>query len=120
MEKQIYVSCAECGHRVVYDSPVPNCEECGHDWLNADYDLDAVAEVWRRDLISRPFNSMWRYWELLPLKDYDNIVSMGEGGTPLLKAAIRQHCLDGRRRHAAAQGRQSGADAGASLSLFQR
>jgi threonine synthase len=87
MEKQFYVSCAECGHRVVYDSPMPNCEECGHDWLNADYDLDAVAEVWRRELNSRPFNSMWRYWELLPLKEYDNIVSMGEGGTPLLKAA---------------------------------
>lgn len=87
MEKQFYVTCAKCGHRVVYDSPMPNCEGCGHDWLDADYDLDAIAEAWRRELVSRPFNTMWRYWELLPLRERDNIISMGEGGTPLLKAA---------------------------------
>ena len=87
MEKQFYVTCAKCGHRVVYDSPVPNCALCGHDWLDAEYDLDAVAEVWRKELCSRPLNTMWRYWELLPLKERANIVTMGEGGTPLLKAA---------------------------------
>jgi threonine synthase len=86
MEKQFYVTCAKCGHRVVYDSPMAGCEECGHDWLDADYDLDSVAEVWQRELTLRPLNTMWRYWELLPLKDHDNVVSMGEGGTPLLRA----------------------------------
>jgi threonine synthase len=29
---------------------------------------------------------MWRYRELLPLRDPANLVSMGEGGTPLIKA----------------------------------
>jgi threonine synthase len=29
---------------------------------------------------------MWRYWELLPLRDPANILTMGEGGTPLLSA----------------------------------
>lgn len=29
---------------------------------------------------------MWRYWELLPLREAANIVTMGEGGTPLLPA----------------------------------
>ena len=87
MEKQFYVTCAKCGHRVVYDGPMAGCEECGHDWLDADYDLDAIAEIWQTELTSRPLNTMWRYWELLPLKGHDNIVSMGEGGTPLLKAA---------------------------------
>jgi threonine synthase len=87
MEKQFYVTCAKCGHRVVYNSPIAVCEECDHDWLDADYDLDAIAEVWQTELTSRPLNTMWRYWELLPLKGQDNIVSMGEGGTPLLKAA---------------------------------
>jgi len=87
MEKQFYVTCAKCGHRVVYDSPLASCEGCGHDWLDADYDFDAIAEVWKSELISRPLNTMWRYWELLPLRERDNIISMGEGGTPLLKAA---------------------------------
>jgi threonine synthase len=63
------------------------CGQCGHDWLDADYDLDAVAKLWRAELASRPTNTMWRYWELLPLKEPDNIISMGEGGTPLLKSA---------------------------------
>ncbi|GAB4532505.1 MAG: hypothetical protein Kow0063_13120 [Anaerolineae bacterium] len=87
MEKQFYVKCARCGHRVVYTDPVLKCEECEHDWLDADYDLDAVARIWHKELVSRPSNTMWRYWELLPLKDQANIVSMGEGGTPLLRAA---------------------------------
>jgi threonine synthase len=86
MDKQFYVTCAKCGHRVDYVKPVPVCEACGHDWLDAEYDLDAVADVWRKELVFRPFNTMWRYWELLPLLEQGNIVSMGEGGTPLLKA----------------------------------
>ncbi len=87
MDKQFYATCTQCGHRVVYTTPLLSCEQCGHDWLNADYELEAVAEVWRKELISRPFSTMWRYWELLPLNERANIVSMGEGGTPLLRAA---------------------------------
>ncbi len=87
MQRQFYVKCARCGHRVVYATPIRACERCGHDWLDADYDLDPVAKIWQAELVSRPFNTMWRYWELLPLKKRDNVVSMGEGGTPLLKAA---------------------------------
>jgi threonine synthase len=30
---------------------------------------------------------MWRYWDLLPLYDRASILTMGEGGTPLLRAA---------------------------------
>jgi threonine synthase len=29
---------------------------------------------------------MWRYWELLPLQNMENVLSMGEGGTDLLPA----------------------------------
>ncbi len=68
-----------------YAAPRLTCTQCGHDWLDADYDLSAVTSVWQTELKSRPF-ALWRYWELLPLQNSDNIVSMGEGGTPLLKA----------------------------------
>ncbi|UCC89329.1 MAG: pyridoxal-phosphate dependent enzyme [Anaerolineales bacterium] len=86
MEKEFHVKCAKCGHRVAYVTPIAGCEQCGHDWLDADYNLDALAKTWQPNLASRPFNTMWRYWELLPLQKQDNIISMGEGGTPLLKA----------------------------------
>ena len=85
MEKQFYVICARCGHRNPYAAPPTACEQCGHDWLDAQYDLKATAKTWRAELTSRP-KTMWRYWELLPLKESDHIVSMGEGGTPLLRA----------------------------------
>ena len=48
------------------------------------YDLEAIgAAVERRDLTSRP-PSMWRYRELLPVDEAD-VVSLGEGMTPLLR-----------------------------------
>jgi threonine synthase len=87
MEKQFYVKCAKCGHRVTDMTPLAVCVQCGHDWLDANYDLEAVAQAWRAELASRANHTMWRYWELLPLKERNNIVSMGEGGTPLLKSA---------------------------------
>ena len=86
MAKQFYVKCAQCEHRIDHTMPTAMCEQCGHDWLDADYNLGATAKVWQTELASRPLNTMWRYWELLPLKDRGSIVSMGEGGTPLLKA----------------------------------
>ena len=50
------------------------------------YDLDAVAAaVDRSDLARRP-TDMWRYRELLPVEDDANVVSLGEGMTPLLRA----------------------------------
>ena len=50
------------------------------------YDLEAVAAaVDRSDLVGRPAD-MWRYRELLPVEDDANVVSLGEGMSPLLRA----------------------------------
>jgi threonine synthase len=49
------------------------------------YDLDAVAAaVDRAELASRP-PTMWRYRELLPVEAEENIVTLGEGMTPVLR-----------------------------------
>ena len=49
------------------------------------YDLEAVGRaVSRGDLYTRP-RTMWRYRELLPVRDDANIVSLGEAMTPLLE-----------------------------------
>lgn len=51
-------------------------------WVH--YDLDAVkAELDRDELDARP-RDMWRYRELLPVRDTRNIVSLGEAETPLV------------------------------------
>lgn len=53
--------------------------------LLVDYNLAALREVWKpADLLGREA-SLWRYHELLPVLDPANVVSLGEGFTPLLK-----------------------------------
>jgi threonine synthase len=48
------------------------------------YDLEAVGRAMSKELVaSRPPN-LWRYRELLPHADENEIVSLGEGMTPLL------------------------------------
>lgn len=54
--------------------------------LFARYDLDkAKATLTKDSLADRPRN-IWRYREVMPVIDDDNIITLGEGGTPLLKA----------------------------------
>jgi len=49
------------------------------------YDLEAVKRsVSRDDLASRPF-TMWRYRELLPFEREEDIISLGETVTPLIR-----------------------------------
>ena len=54
--------------------------------LFARYDLDkAKVTLTKGSLSNRPKN-MWRYREVMPVIDDANIITLGEGGTPLLKA----------------------------------
>lgn len=54
--------------------------------LFARYDLDkAKATLTKDSLADRPTN-IWRYREVMPVINDDNIITLGEGGTPLLKA----------------------------------
>lgn len=79
------VVCQDCGHSMA-PAPLPAvCPACGSDWLDAWYDYARAAELWRAGLAGR-VPSLWRYAELLPITDDDAILSMGEGGTPLLPA----------------------------------
>lgn len=56
--------------------------DCGGPLLQQ-YDLRPVTATEREDLARRPFN-LWRYREWLPVEDGANIVSLQEGGTPLI------------------------------------
>jgi threonine synthase len=78
-----HLECARCGHQHDADQLVNLCH-CGSPLL-ARYDLDAVAKaVDPAKLKLRGDRSLWRYRELLPVRDPQHVVSLGEGGTPLL------------------------------------
>ena len=49
------------------------------------YDLPSARSQADRDAVERGVRSLWRYAPLLPLRDLSNIVTLGEGLTPLLE-----------------------------------
>lgn len=82
-----HLECTKCGKKFDADKLLTVCDTCGKP-LFARYDLGAIAEaVSPGDFVGREA-TMWRYWELLPVKDRKNVVSLGEGWTPL--TAVRR------------------------------
>jgi threonine synthase len=51
------------------------------------YDLARAKSAWSRDEVQRGPNTMWRYAPMLPVQKHTDIVSLGEGMTPLLRAS---------------------------------
>lgn len=84
--KQIILECSNCHTRAPLSKTVIGCPNCGELILEARYDLSAIDVVqWLRDMEHRP-HSLWRFHEVLPVHDTGNIVSLGEGDTPLIQS----------------------------------
>jgi threonine synthase len=78
-----HLECTACGLRHDADQLQTVCTACGK-VLFARYDLAVVrAAVAASDFAGRRWD-MWRYAELLPVRDPANVVSLGEGLTPLV------------------------------------
>jgi threonine synthase len=81
----ITAECLDCGHFSSYSPGSSTCPQCGAGWLEARYDYKSIRKKLLEQLPNRPFD-IWRFRELLPINDHHPIISMGEGGTPLIKA----------------------------------
>ena len=66
------------------------CPTCGHPWL-VEYPTRPAPDL-RQALHTRPW-TMWRYREWLPLADDETPVTMGEGGTPLVRVPTVEAAL---------------------------
>ncbi|MEB2333730.1 MAG: pyridoxal-phosphate dependent enzyme [Anaerolineaceae bacterium] len=80
------IRCLDCGRAAPFMPRSMQCPNCGSQWREAEYDLQAVAQSFPAELQNRPFN-LWRYRELLPIYEPNPTLYLGEGGTPLIKAA---------------------------------
>jgi len=80
-----HLECTACGGRFSADDLHTVCPGCGK-VLFARYDLGAAKGLSPRDLSGRTW-TMWRYRELMPVRDEANIVTLGEGMTPPLRAS---------------------------------
>ena len=77
-----HLECSKCGKKHDPNNIQTVCKECGKP-LFARYNLEVIKDTFsRKDLVVRDA-SMWRYWELLPIKELQNKISLGEGWTPL-------------------------------------
>ena len=86
MANQFFVECLDCGHQSSFEITSQTCPRCKSAWREARYDYDNISKSLIPQLRERPFD-LWRYRELLPIQDPNQELIMGEGGTPLIRAA---------------------------------
>lgn len=79
------IKCLDCKHTSPFHPTSAHCPKCGGQWRVAEYDLAYVEKTWISNLKNRPFD-LWRYHELLPVRNPNPAISLGEGGTPLIQA----------------------------------
>jgi len=82
--------CTSCGREKNPFPPVARCDRCGGI-------LDYVYEYW---MIKSPYSNrrgMWKYRPIFPPISDENIISMGEGGTPLREAKELAETMGGGR-----------------------
>src|SRR5918997_4793100 len=81
-----HLECAACGLRHEARQLQNLCRECGKPLL-VRYDLERAAARLKKESLRERAGNLWRYREVLPVAHEENIVSLGEGWTPVLRAS---------------------------------
>jgi threonine synthase len=81
-----HLECSACGLRHEWSRLQNLCASCQKPLL-AIVDLVAASRTLTRETLATREKSLWRYREVLPLPRDVEPVSLGEGGTPLLRAS---------------------------------
>ncbi|MBD0371178.1 MAG: threonine synthase [Pyrinomonadaceae bacterium] len=80
-----HLECAACHETYEARRLLNLCERCGKPLL-VRYDLRRAAATLTKESLKGRAASLWRYREVLPPSSDENIVTLGEGFTPLLRA----------------------------------
>jgi threonine synthase len=80
-----HLECSSCGLQHDWSRLQNLCTACGKPLL-AIVDLSVASRTLTRENLATRGKSLWRYREVLPLPSEAGPVSLGEGGTPLLRA----------------------------------
>ena len=79
-----HLECAACHLEHEARRLLNLCRECGKPLL-VRYDLERVRSALTKESLAGRRADLWRYREVLPVEYDENIVSLGEGWTPLLR-----------------------------------
>jgi threonine synthase len=80
-----HLECGLCGLKHEAQRLHNLCTACGKPLL-VRYDLERANMTLRKESLAARRPDLWRYREVLPVEEDDNIISLGEGWTPLLRA----------------------------------
>src|SRR5437879_10254118 len=81
-----HLECAACGLRHEARRLHNLCAECGKPLL-VRYDLKGAAAALTKESLPGRGPDLWRYREVLPVESDENVVTLGEGYTPLVHAS---------------------------------
>ena len=81
-----HLECSVCGLTYSPKELQTVCKSCGKSLL-ARYDLIEARKSLKKSDLAHAGNSFWKYSPLLPIQREENIVSLGESVTPLVKLA---------------------------------
>ncbi len=79
-----HLECTYCHNTYSADEPHRTCDECGK-VLYPRYDLEAAKAAFSRETLKERSANMWRYFEVMPILDEANVITLGEGFTPIFK-----------------------------------
>ena len=77
------IVCSDCGRQFSADEVNTFCPDCQAPLL-VNYDLVSARQHLDRDELGKRPKGMWRWFELMPVRDPQNVVFLGEGDTALL------------------------------------
>jgi len=80
-----HLTCPECSETFPADTPQTICEACNSP-LFAQYQLKALRSKLTKAAVQARPKGMWRWAELLPVRQPAHRITLGEGDTPLLSA----------------------------------
>ncbi|HYX48476.1 MAG TPA: threonine synthase, partial [Ktedonobacteraceae bacterium] len=80
-----HLQCSQCQHSYSADQLYTISPCCSRPLL-AQYDLAALGQNLTKDMVTKRDATLWRYHELLPVRQEHHAITLGEGLTPLLSA----------------------------------
>ena len=80
-----HLECTQCARTWHADEVHTVCPSCGK-VLYARYDLEQARKHFSPSILTRRQGGMWRWFEIMPVRHEKNVVTLGEGNTPLLPA----------------------------------
>jgi threonine synthase len=85
--QKYFFQCLECHQRILdFDDNISRCPNCEGPISNQ-MNLDLLSSKFSKEqFYNQKIQSMWSFFEFLPLNNRKNIISLMEGNTPILKS----------------------------------